>query len=79
MNDISPQTVYLKDYTPVPYLVEEVYLDFSLAPEATQVASRLKFRPNPKAHAANAPLVLDGEKLALISISRKPRGVTALG
>ncbi|WP_119393026.1 aminopeptidase N [Taklimakanibacter lacteus] len=69
MNNISPQTVYLKDYKPVPYLVDAVHLDFSLSPEATRVASRLTFRPNEAAGAPDAPLVLDGEKLELKSIS----------
>ncbi len=69
MNDVSTQTVYLKDYRPVPYLVDEVFLDFSLAPKATRVFSRLSFRPNKAAGVTGAPLVLDGEKLELKSIS----------
>jgi aminopeptidase N len=74
MNDVSPQTVYLKDYQPVPYLIDDVYLAFSLDPEATQVTARLKMRPNEASSQKNAPLVLDGEKLALkaISIDGKP-------
>ncbi len=69
MNIAAPQTVYLKDYKPVPYLIEEVHLDFSLAPEAAQVTSRLSLRPNAAAAMTGAPLVLDGEKLELKSIS----------
>ena len=69
MNDASPQTVYLKDYKPVPYLIDEVSLDFSLAPEATQVSSRLFLRPNEAAGQSGAALVLDGQKLELKAIS----------
>jgi aminopeptidase N len=74
MNIASPQTVYLKDYKPVPYLIDEVSLDFDLAPEATRVSSRLSLRPNQAAGPGGAPLVLAGEKLELkaISIDGKP-------
>ncbi|MGE3874036.1 MAG: aminopeptidase N [Parvibaculaceae bacterium] len=74
MNDVSPQTVYLKDYQPVPYLVDEVSLDFGLDPEATQITARLTLKPNPASGQTEAPLVLDGEKLELkaISIDGKP-------
>jgi aminopeptidase N len=74
MNIASPQTVYLKDYKPVPYLIDEVSLDFDLAPEATRVSSRLSLRPNEAAGPDGAPLVLAGEKLELkaISVDGKP-------
>jgi aminopeptidase N len=74
MNDVNPQPVYLKDYKPVPYLIDEVCLDFSLAPEATRVTSRLSLKPSRAAGMGGAPLVLDGEKLELeaISIDGKP-------
>ena len=68
MNDVSPQTVYLKDYQPVPYLIDDVFLNFSLDPEATEVTAKLALRPNPSSGQKNAPLVLHGEKLALKSV-----------
>ncbi len=68
MNNVSPQTVYLKDYQPVPYLAGEVFLRFVLEPEATEVSSRLEFRPNMAAGQKGAPLVLDGERLELKSV-----------
>lgn len=49
MRDASPQTIYLKDYTPFGYNVDEVHLTFDLAPSATRVMSRIKFSPNPDA------------------------------
>src|SRR5262249_15766686 len=64
----------LKDYQPVPYLVEAVSLIVSLNPEATQVTARLSLKPNAASGQKQAPLVLDGEKLELkaISIDGKP-------
>lgn len=68
MNNVSPQTVYLKNYQPVPYLIDEVFLSFVLAPEATEVSSSLTLRPNAAAQQKGGPLVLDGEKLELKAI-----------
>src|SRR5690349_7641300 len=74
MNYVSPQTVYLKDYQPVPYLIETVSLIVSLNPEATQVTARLSVKPNDSPGQKQAPLVLDGERLELkaINIDGKP-------
>ncbi len=64
MRDAAPKTVYLKDYKPFGYLVDEVHLTFDLAPNATRVTSRIAFRPNPEA--AEREFFLHGEKLKLI-------------
>ncbi|MFN4142290.1 aminopeptidase N [Aestuariivirga sp.] len=63
-----PQPIRLEDYRPTPYLIDTVELDFRLDPETTQVFSRLALRPNPASSEANAPLILDGEKLSLVSV-----------
>ncbi len=68
MRPEAPQTIHLKDYKPVPYLIDSVDLDFRLEPEATEVRSRLSMRPNPASSEARAPLVLDGEKIELLSV-----------
>ncbi|KIC48450.1 aminopeptidase N [Tateyamaria sp. ANG-S1] len=65
MRDAAPQTIYLKDYTPFGYTVEEVHLTFDLAPSATRVTSRIRFAPNPEA--TDKPFFLHGENLSLIS------------
>ena len=49
MTQHDPRTVYLKDYSPPAYLVDEVRLTFRLAPETTRVLSEIRFRPNPDA------------------------------
>ena len=57
------QAIHLKDYRPPDWLVETVTLDFSLHPTETRVRAVLKLKPNPGGPAA--PLVLDGDGLAL--------------
>jgi aminopeptidase N len=69
MKTQEPRTIYLKDYRPAPYLIEETELDIRLHPTQTRIASRLKMRPNPAAKGKREPLVLDGEKLKLIDVA----------
>ena len=69
MQPESPQPILLKDYRPTPYTIDSVALDFQLAAAATRVSSRLALRPNPKSSEGGAALVLDGEKLSLVSIA----------
>ncbi len=69
MRPETPQTIHLKDYTPVPYRIDSVDLDFSLDPQATMVTSRLAMAPNAASHETNAALVLLGEKITLRSIA----------
>jgi aminopeptidase N len=65
MRDAAPQTVYLKDYTPFPWAVESVDLQFTLAPNATRVRSTLRFVPNPDSAPAST-MFLHGEALKLV-------------
>jgi aminopeptidase N len=65
MKESNPQTVYLKDYTPFGYRVENVSLTFRLHPTATRVQSRIRFAPNPEAN--NRRFFLHGEDLIPIS------------
>ncbi|WP_299725043.1 aminopeptidase N [uncultured Tateyamaria sp.] len=65
MRDAAPQTIYLKDYTPFGFVVQEVHLTFDLAPSATRVTSRIRFAPNPDA--TDRTFFLHGEALNLIS------------
>ncbi len=63
MRDASPQTVFLKDYQPFGWQVEDVHLFFDLAPNATRVKSRIRFAPK---QGNNGQLFLHGEHLTLI-------------
>ncbi len=65
MKDALPQTIYLSDYTPPPFLVDDVHLTFRLDPTKARVISRIAFRPNPDA--TTSAFFLQGEDLTLIS------------
>jgi len=66
MRTDTAQPIRLKDYRPPDWLVETVSLDFSLHPTQSKVRATLALRPNPAA--AAAPLVLDGDGLALTGL-----------
>ncbi len=68
MTTPAPQAVKLAGYRPSPYSIDTVDLQISLDPVATRVRSRLAIRPNPAGTEAGAPLVLDGENIALSAI-----------
>ncbi len=67
MRDAAPTTIYLKDYKPFGFVVDNVHLTFDLAPNATRVKSRIEFRPNPDA--TDQTFFLHGEDLKLIQAS----------
>ncbi len=64
MKDAANPTIYLKDYTPPSWLVEDVHLTFRLSPKATRVVSRVRFVPN--AAVSDRSFFLEGEELSLI-------------
>ena len=57
--------IFLADYTPPNWLVEQVHLTFALSPQATRVTSRIRFVPNKAAKSRD--FFLHGEDLTLIS------------
>jgi aminopeptidase N len=63
----APRTIYLKDYQPPPYLVEEIALRFELDPESTHVSSRLIVKRNP-GHPTTGPFELYGQDLELCAV-----------
>lgn len=69
MRDATPQTVFLKDYTPPEYLIDQVELNFDLDEQRTQVRSTLSLRRNPLSPDSSAALKLLGEELQLVSIA----------
>jgi aminopeptidase N len=64
----TQKTIHLKDYTPPPFLAERVALEVDIRESDALVRARLELRRNPEAADARAPLALDGEELALVSI-----------
>ena len=67
MKTDTPQTIYLKDYTPPAFMVNTVDLDFVIETGSTTVTATLAMRRNP-AVAAQA-LVLDGDELETLSVA----------
>jgi aminopeptidase N len=65
MKTDTPQTVYLKDYTPPAFLIDTVDLDFDIEAEQTTVTATLAMRRN--SASPQQPLVLDGEELETLS------------
>jgi aminopeptidase N len=66
MRTDTPQPIRLADYRPPDYLVDEVSLDFTLAPKATRVRARLAVRRNGD---HERPLKFNGERLRPISVA----------
>ncbi|HSO08295.1 MAG TPA: aminopeptidase N [Pelomicrobium sp.] len=67
--DPTPQTVYLKDYTPPAFVVLTAELDVSLHDEHARVRARLTIARNPASTDRAAPLALDGDELELTAIA----------
>jgi aminopeptidase N len=63
----TPRTIYLRDYQPPGFLVNEVSLRFELEPEATLVTNEMRLSRNPDAEQAEE-LFLDGEDLELLEV-----------
>ncbi len=63
----EPHEIFLKDYAPSNYLIENAFLYFDLHPEYTVVKSVLKINRNPHAIKDNT-LILDGEALELRNV-----------
>jgi aminopeptidase N len=69
MREPQPQSIYLKDYTPPPFLIEHVALDVDIRADDALVSAELRVRRNPRAADPKAPLVLDGDELELLAVS----------
>ncbi len=68
MSTITPQTIYLSDYTPPAYRILTVDLRFELGEDFATVHSRLRI-VHTGATAPGTPLALDGQHLELISLA----------
>ncbi len=76
MRDAQPRAIYLKDYRPPAYLIEETRMAFSLAEEHALVDTRLVLRRN-SADNAEDELVLNGVELELVSLAIDGRVLSA--
>lgn len=64
----SPEAIHLKDYLPPAFLVSQVDLCFKLDDHHTKVAARLQLQRHPDHPEKNAPLVLQGQGLKLLTL-----------
>ncbi|GLR63379.1 aminopeptidase N [Marinospirillum insulare] len=64
----QPQPIFLKNYLPPAFLVQQVHLNFLLDSTQTRVISRLELERNPASTQANLPLELDGQNLKIINL-----------
>ena len=64
----APHTIRREDYTPPAFLIDSIDLEVRLGSDWTEVGSRLAVRRNPDAVSKPADLVLNGAKLALVSV-----------
>ncbi len=66
---ITPKAIHLKDYRPPAYLIDTVALHVSLFDDVTLVRSTVQIRRNPACDDPEPALVLDGERLELVSLA----------
>jgi aminopeptidase N len=66
MRESQARTIHLKDYTPPAFLIARVSLDIDIRPDDALVKATLSVKRNGP---SNAPLVLDGDELELVSLS----------
>jgi aminopeptidase N len=74
MRTKNAKAIYLKEYCPPDYLIDDVELVFDLMEASTLVTTRLAVRKNPASESVDPPLKLDGEGLQLqaIELDRLP-------
>ena len=65
MRESQARTIHLKDYTPPAFLIARVSLDIDIRADDALVKATLSVKRNSP---SNAPLVLDGDELELVSL-----------
>ncbi len=68
MRDAKPGTIYLKDYLPPEFWIDQTELHFELHEENSLVNSRLHMRRN-ESSAGKGELVLHGQELELLEVA----------
>ncbi len=66
-HELAPKTVYLKDYTPAPYQVDQIQLSFALFEDKTIVTSEVQYFKNPLA--SSNTLVLHGQHQRILAVA----------
>ena len=74
--DTAPRTIFLKDYQPPVYLIDQVKLSFELHESKTVVTSLLSVALNPENKQEDKALQLDGQNLELSSVKVDGKGLS---
>lgn len=69
MKDAQKAPIYRKDYAVYDYIIKHLHLKFELFEEQTTVTAQAEYRKNPLSKIDQPSLLLNGEKLELVSIS----------
>ena len=77
MKEARPGTIYLKDYLPPEFLIEETSLQVDLYEDHALVSSRLRIKRNPGSALPDAPLQLHGQELELLEVAIDGQQLTA--
>jgi len=64
----TPNKIYLKDYTPPPFVVDQADLTFEIKEDQTRIISNLKIKKNKAVADKNTPLVFDMGKFEITSV-----------
>lgn len=70
------QSIHRRDYRAPTHLIDTVKLEFDLDPESTAVINTMAVRPNPESAVKDGILALQGEDLALVSVSVNGRALS---
>lgn len=65
----TPKTIYLSDYRPHAFAIENIHLTFHLHATETKVLNRMSIRRNPAGDSSEKDLFFDGEELVFDSVS----------
>ncbi len=76
MRDAKPGTIYLKDYLPPAYYIDQTELDFELHEDHSLVTSRLHIRRN-ESSGSQTELKLHGQELELLEVAIDGRVLAA--
>jgi len=69
--------VYMKDYKPYEFVINNLELDFDIRPRLTYVSSKFDVKRNPKSNDKKADLILDGENQKLKKVFVNGKKLTA--
>jgi aminopeptidase N len=65
---VEPKTIYLKDYTPSPFSIDQIQLEVDIHDAFTRITSTLKILKRPELQGQKLNLELNGENMKLLGL-----------